>query len=196
MTRTALASLMMMTLAVASTAAQAKPTTYLVDPDHTFPSIEVDHFNGLSVWRGKFNKTQGQVQLDKAANAGSVEVSIDIPSVDFGHDKLNSHVLGPEILDAAKFPTATYRGKLGGFVGGQPTTVEGELTLHGVTKPLTLKINSFKCMEHPMLKREVCGADASGTFSRADFGVNYGQQYGFKQEVLLRIQVEGVAKAD
>lgn len=191
MTKTlALASLML----AAATAVQAKPATYQVDPDHTFPSIEVDHFNGLSVWRGKFNKTQGQVQLDKAAGTGSVDVTIDISSIDFGHDKLNAHVLGAEVLDAAKFPTATYRGKLADFANGQPTQVQGELTLHGVTKPVALKINSFKCIDHPMLKREVCGADATGTFSRADFGVNYGQQYGFKQEVQLRIQVEAVIK--
>jgi polyisoprenoid-binding protein YceI len=183
-----LASLLLATAA----AAQAKPTTYQVDASHTFPSIEVDHFNGLSVWRGKFNKTQGQVQLDKEAKAGSVDITIDIPSIDFGHDKLNEHVLGADFLDAAKFPTATYKGKLAGFANGQPGTVEGELTLHGVTKPVNLKINSFKCMEHPMLKREVCGADASGSFSRADFGVSYGQQYGFKQEVLLRIQIEAI----
>lgn len=172
------------------THAQAGPTTYQIDPTHTFPSIEVDHLNGLSVWRGKFNKTTGQVQLDKAQNAGTVDISVDVSSIDFGHDKFNAHVLGSEMLDATKYPVATYKGKLTGFQNGQPSTVEGEFTLHGVSKPLTLKINTFKCMEHPMLKREVCGADATGNFNRADFGVNYGQQFGFKQDVLLRIQVE------
>jgi polyisoprenoid-binding protein YceI len=78
---------------------------------------------------------------------------------------------------------------------GVPTEVEGELTLHGVTKPVLLKINQFKCMVNPMSKKEVCGADAEGTFSRADFGIDYGKQYGFKQEVKLRIEVEG-ARAD
>jgi polyisoprenoid-binding protein YceI len=176
----------------AAAVAQAAPTTYTIDASHTFPSIEVDHLNGLSVWRGKFNKTSGQVQLDKANNSGMVDISIDISSIDFGHDKLNSHVLGADMLDAAKYPSATYKGKLAGFSNGQPSSVEGELTLHGVTKPVTLKINSFKCMDHPMLKREVCGADASGSFNRADFGVSYGQQFGFKQDVLLRIQVEAL----
>jgi polyisoprenoid-binding protein YceI len=78
------------------------------------------------------------------------------------------------------------------FANGTPKTISGNLTLHGVTKPVTLNIDSFKCIEHPMLKKQVCGADASGTFNRADFGVNYGQQYGFMQDVLLRIQVEGI----
>ncbi|HEX3397037.1 MAG TPA: YceI family protein, partial [Steroidobacteraceae bacterium] len=97
-----------------------------------------------------------------------------------------------EMLDVTKYPTATYTGVLGGFSNGAPTTVTGNLTLHGVTKPVTLVINTFHCIQHPMLKKQVCGADASGTFNRADFGVNYGQQYGFKQEVLLRIQVEAI----
>ena len=178
-----------------ATAASAAPTTYNVDPDHTHPSFEVDHFGGLSEWRGLFKKTSGNVVLDTKAMTGSVEVTIDTGSIDLAHDKLNEHVSGPEMLDVAKYPTATYKGTLGGFANGAPTTVTGNLTLHGVTKPVTLKINSFKCIQHPMLKKEVCGADASGTFSRADFGVSYGQQYGFKQDVLLRIQVEAV-KAD
>lgn len=185
----------MLALSALATAATAAPVTYNVDPDHTHPSFEVDHFGGLSVWRGIFKKTSGKITLDAAAKAGEVDVAIDAASIDLAHDKLNEHVSGPEILDVAKFPTATYKGTLGGFANGAPTTVTGNLTLHGVTKPVALKINSFKCIQHPMLKKEVCGADASGTFNRADFGVNFGQQYGFKQDVALHIQVEAV-KAD
>jgi polyisoprenoid-binding protein YceI len=133
--------------------------------------------------------------LDPAAKTGTVSVTIDVASIDMAHDKLNEHVVGPEVLDVAKFPTATYEGTLGGFSNGAPTTITGNLTLHGVTKPVALKVNSFKCIQHPMLKKEVCGADASGTFSRYDFGVNYGEKYGFKPDVVLHIQVEGV-KAD
>jgi polyisoprenoid-binding protein YceI len=177
------------------TAAHAAPTTYNFDPDHTHPSFEVDHFGGLSVWRGIFKKTTGKVTLDPAAKTGAVSVNIDAASIDLAHDKLNEHVTGPEILDVAKFPTATYEGTLGGFSDGAPTTVTGNLTLHGITKPVALKINSFKCIQHPMLKKEVCGADASGTFSRYDFGVTFGQKFGFKPDVVLHIQVEGV-KAD
>lgn len=170
----------------------AATTTYTLDPDHTHPSFEVDHFGGLSTWRGTFKKTTGKVQYDAAAKSGAVDVLIDTASIDFAHDKLNEHVSGPEILDVAKFPTAEFKGKFSEFSGSAPKSIAGELTLHGVTKPVTLSINSFKCFEHPMLKKEVCGADATGSFNRADFGVNYGQQYGFKQDVLLRIQVEGI----
>jgi polyisoprenoid-binding protein YceI len=173
-------------------AASAAPTLYTVDKDHTHPSFEVDHFGGLSVWRGNFKTTTGTIKLDAAAGTGTVDVTIDTASIDFAHDKLNEHVSSPEILDVAKYPTATYVGTLGGFVNGAPTTVTGSLTLHGVTKPVALRIDSFKCIQHPMLKKEVCGADALGSFNRADFGVNYGQAYGFKQDVALRIQVEAV----
>jgi polyisoprenoid-binding protein YceI len=175
-----------------ATSATAAPSTYSLDPDHTHPSFEVDHFGGLSIWRGTFKKTSGTVEIDTVAKTGTVDVVIDTATIDFAQDKLNEHVSSPEMLDVSKFPTAEYKGKFVEFADGAPRTVAGVLTLHGVTKPVTLTINSFKCFEHPMLKKQVCGADASGTFNRADFGVNYGQQYGFKQDVLLRIQVEGV----
>jgi polyisoprenoid-binding protein YceI len=177
---------------VSASAAMAGPVTYNIDPHHTHPSFEADHMGGLSIWRGTFKKTAGTITVDKAANSGTVSVSIDIASIDFGEDELSKEARGPEIFDSAKYPTATYKGTLGGFKDGTPTVVTGELTLHGVTKPLTLSLGSFKCMMHPMLKREVCGADALGTFNRADFGVNYGQDYGFKQQVQLRIQVEAI----
>jgi polyisoprenoid-binding protein YceI len=174
------------------TSATAASTTYNVDPDHTHPSFEVDHFGGVSIWRGTFKKTSGTVQIDTAAKTGTVDVVIDTATIDFANDKLNEHVSSPEMLDVAKYPTAEYKGKFVEFVDADPKTISGDLTLHGVTKPVTLTINSFKCFQNPMLKKQVCGADASGTFNRADFGVNYGQQYGFKQDVLLRIQVEGI----
>jgi len=182
-------------LALAATSATAASTTYNVDPDHTHPSFEVDHFGGLSTWRGTFKKSSGTVTLDAEARTGTVDVVIDTATIDFAHDKLNEHVSSPEMLDVTKYPIAEYKGKFAEFANGAPKTVTGVLTLHGVTKPVTLTINSFKCIQHPMLKKQVCGADASGSFNRADFGVNYGQQYGFKQDVLLHIQVEGV-KAD
>jgi polyisoprenoid-binding protein YceI len=183
--------LICLSLAVAGVAC-AEPVTYNIDPDHSHPTFETDHFGGLSVWRGVFGKTSGKITLDKAAATGTVDVTVDTNSVEFGHQKLNDHVNSPQILDTAKFPKATFKGTLGDFKDGNPTTVTGDLTLHGMTKPLVLKIVSFKCMTNPMSKKDVCGADAEGKFNRADFGVNYGQQMGFKQEVMLRIQVEGI----
>lgn len=173
-------------------AAIAAPATYNLDPGHTYPSFEADHMGGLSTWRGKVNENSGKVVLDRAAKTGTVEVTMKMDTIDFGHAKMNEHAIGAEIFDVAKFPTATYKGKFSKFNGDTPTEVQGELTLHGVTKPVTLQINKFLCKEHPVLKREVCGADASGSLKRSDFGVSYGEAYGFNMDVKLLIQVEGV----
>src|SRR5260221_7841208 len=113
-----------------ATAASAAPTTYNVDPDHTHPSFEVDHFGGLSEWRGLFKKTTGNVLLDTKAMTVSVDVTIDTGSIDLAHDKLNEHVSGPEMLGRAEYSTATYKGTLGGFANGAPTTVSETLTLY------------------------------------------------------------------
>jgi polyisoprenoid-binding protein YceI len=176
-----------------ASAAFAAPVTYNVDPDHTYPSFEADHFGGMSVWRGKFNQSSGKVVLDREAQSGTVDITIDANSIDAGHEKLNTHLKGSDagMFDVAKFPTVTYKGKLAKFKDGAPTEVQGELTLHGVTKPVTLTIRSFKCMQHPMQKKEFCGADAVGTFNRDDFGINYGKAFGFKMDVKLAIQIEG-----
>lgn len=164
--------------------------TYTIEPNHTYPSFEADHM-GISVLRGKFTKTSGNIVLDRAAKTGSVDIAIDASSLDFGHEKLNNHAKGPDMFDVAKFPVAIYKGKAIRFEGDKPVAVDGELTLHGVTRPLTLAINKFKCIEHPMLKKEVCGADASAEFKRTDFGIGYGTPR-FAPEVKLAIQVEAI----
>ena len=178
-----------------SSALAAAPVSYNIDPTHTYPSFEADHFGGMSVWRGKFNKSSGTIKLDRAAKSGEVNITIDIGSINFGLDKMDEHAKSDQIFDVAKFPSATFKGHFSKFNGDVPAAVEGEFTLHGVTKPLTLTINSFKCMPHPMLKKEFCGADASATLNRGDFGVAYGKDYGFNMNVKLSIQVEAV-KAD
>lgn len=187
----------LLTAAVAaaiSMSAVAAPVTYTIDSGHTFPSFEADHKGGLSIWRGKFNKTSGSITLDRAAKTGSVDITVDATSIDFGHDKLNAHVSSADMLDVAKFPTATFKSTKVHFNGDAPASIDGEFTLHGVTKPLTLTVNKFKCVQDNMTKREVCGADASATFNRADYGVNYGEKYGFNMDVKLAIQVEAAEK--
>ncbi|WP_454675265.1 YceI family protein [Achromobacter pestifer] len=170
--------------------AAAAPVTYDLDPSHTYPSFEADHLGGLSTWRGKFNKSAGVVVLDREARTGTVEVTVDIKSVDFGHDEMNQHAVAPDIFDAARYPTATFKGKFTKFDGDRPEEAKGDLTLRGVTRPVVLEIDDFKCIQHPMEKREVCGADVSTKFSRKDFGLNFGLDMGFKPEVELKIQVE------
>ena len=172
--------------------ALADPVTYQVDPSHTYPSFEADHFGGVSTWRGKFTKTFGTIVLDREMGTGTVDITVDPASIAFGNPKLDEHVKSAEMLDVAKYPTATYKGRLTGFKNGVPTQVDGEFTLHGVTRPLQLTINSFKCMVYPFDKKEHCGADLSGNINRADYGVSYGDKYGFKMDTKLAIQVEGV----
>jgi polyisoprenoid-binding protein YceI len=177
--------------ALMSASAVAVPVTYILDHNHTYPSFEADHMGGMSIWRGKFTDTTGKVVYDKDAKTGSIDITVNINSIDFGMEKMDEHAKSPDIFDAAKYPTATYSGKFTKFNGATPTEAQGTLTLHGVTKPVTLVINSFLCKPSPMTKKEVCGADASASFNRSDFGVNYGESYGFKMGVKLQIQVEG-----
>jgi polyisoprenoid-binding protein YceI len=169
----------------------AAPAQYTIDPQHTYPSFEASHM-GISMWRGKFDKTMGTASFDEAAGRGVVGISVDPMSVDFGLKSLNDFMVGPDFFDVVKFPESHYHGTLAGFVNGAPTRIDGALTLHGVTKPLTLTVNSFKCIPHPMLKRQLCGADAFATFQRDEFGLDAGKSYGFSMEVTLRIQVEAL----
>jgi polyisoprenoid-binding protein YceI len=182
-------SLLLATLATLPLQVHAAQERYTIDPQHTFPSFEADHM-GMSHWRGKFNRSSGSVLLDKAEGKGSVEVEIDVASVDFGLDALNTAATGKELFDTAKYPKATYRGELADFVDGAPTRVRGQLTLHGVTRPVELRITRFKCMPHPLSKRDWCGADAEASFDRSQFGLDAGKDYGFDMTVALRIQVE------
>ncbi|MGF7133189.1 polyisoprenoid-binding protein YceI [Paraburkholderia sp. EB58] len=105
---------------------------------------------------------------------------------------LAQELKSPKFFDAAQFPTAVYKGTSMKFKGDVPVEVIGELTLHGVTKPLNLKIESFKCFQNPMFKREVCGTESTVTFDRSDFGVDMGKTYGFKMQTVLHIQAEGI----
>ena len=175
----------------AATAATAAPANYTIDPDHTYPSFEADHM-GISFWRGKMNKNTGKMVLDKEAGTGTIEITIDLNAIDFGQDALSKWAVGPEFFDTAKYPKAVYKGTLTGFKPGSTPSVTGQLTLHGVTKPVDLKVNSFKCIAHPMLKRDYCGADALATFQRDQFGLTAGKDYHFNMDVNLRIQVEAL----
>jgi polyisoprenoid-binding protein YceI len=169
--------------------AVAAPERYRIDPDHTYPSFEFAHM-GISTWRGKFTRTRGTVDLDRAAASGAVDVTIEAASIDFGHRVMNEVAIGAEWLNADMNPTLRYVGTLR-FEGDRPVTVEGNLTLLGVTRPVPLRIESFRCIRHPIFRREVCGADASGTFDRADFGMKQYTQDGAGR-MTLRIQVEAL----
>ena len=176
-------------IASASVPAVAVGDNYTVDPEHTYPSLEFSHM-GLSTWRGKFNRTSGKITLDRTARTGRADIQVDVASIDFGHHKMNEFALTADWLNAEKFPTMTYQGILV-FKGDTPASVDGELTLRGVTRPVKLTINSFRCMQHPFFKKEVCGADAEGELNRADFGMTLYSE-GEAGKIHLRIQVEAL----
>ncbi len=172
---------------------RAEPHTYKVDPMHTYVSFAAPHVQAISWWRGKFDRTQsGTVTLDPAAKTGSIEVVIDASSIDTGDEKLNEHLRSPDFLDAKQYPTATFKSTSVKFSGDRPVSADGELTLHGVTHPMTLRIDDFKCIPDFMSKTmQRCGADASAIIDRTKWGVeHYANMTG--SEVRFAIQAEGL----
>ena len=178
--------------AAATATVQAAPVAYNIDPTHTYPSFEADHM-GISVWRGKFDRSSGTVTMDKDAGTGAVDIVVDMKSADFGLAALDKAAKGKELFEADKYPKAHFKGTLEGFADGAPTKAVGTLEMHGKTNPVTLDIRKFKCIPHPMYKREVCGADIYATLDREQFGMDAGKAYGFSMAVDLRIQVEAIA---
>ena len=176
----------------AATAAQAAPVTYNIEPMHTYPSFEADHM-GISTWRGKFDHTSGSITMDREAGTGSLTIVVDMKSADFGLEAMNKSARSKELFEVAKYPKATFTGTLEGFADGAPTRAVGTLEMHGKTNPVTLDIKKFKCIPHPMFKREACGADVYATLDREQFGMDAGKAYGFSMAVDLRIQVEAIA---
>jgi polyisoprenoid-binding protein YceI len=169
----------------------AEPATYTIDPTHTWSAFEADH-SGLSVWRGKIKAQSGSIVLDRAAKTGTIEVTMDMSTTSTGNGALDTHIKGAEGgFDVAKFPTAVYKGTFTKFDGDLPTEAKGDLTLHGVTRPVELKILKFTCKQNAMLKREACGADATATFERDAFGVIVGKGV-HGMSTLLRIDVEAI----
>ncbi|MDD3353272.1 YceI family protein [Zoogloea sp.] len=160
------ASIVLSAAAVAP--AFAAPDTFTVDASHSFARFSYSHF-GMSTQLSRFNKTSGTVTLDKAARTGTVDIVIDTRSVDTGFDTFNDHIQGEDFLDTAKYPTATFKSSKVTFKGEKPVSVTGELTIKGVTKPVTFKIQNYVAMPHPMLKKDAIGADATVVIKRSEF---------------------------
>ncbi|MCX7098635.1 MAG: YceI family protein [Methylococcales bacterium] len=178
-------------IALASTLAStatAATETYTIDGNHTLPRFSYSHF-GYSTQLSRFDKTTGKIVLDRAAKTGSIEVSIDTTSVDTGYTLFNEHIQGADFLDTAHFPTASFKSSQLTFSGEQLVAVDGILTLKGISKPVTLKVTSFKCMPHPIYLKEACGANAATVVKRSDF--NMGKYApNVSDEVTIDIPVE------
>ena len=177
-------------LAAFAVSAQAAPSTYSIDNSHTYPHFTYSHL-GYSIQTHKFDKTSGKVVMDFDAKTGSVDVTIDATSVNTGYALFNEHLRGEDYFDTAKYPTITFKSGSMKFKGNQPASLTGDLTIKGVTKPVTLEVTRFKCMPHPMLKAPACGANATAKVKRSDF--NMGKNAPFvSDEVTLTLAIEAV----
>lgn len=163
--------------------------TFTLDPGHTFPSFEIRH-QGVSVMRGKFNRSQGKVMLDAEKQSGSIEVRVDATSGDTGHDGLNQKLLGGNFFRTAQFPEILFQSNSVEFKDANPVSATGNLTLLGVTRPVTLEIRDYACTLQFLTRRPLCGADVHAVIKRSDFGMNYGIPL-IGDEVKLAIEVEG-----
>ena len=177
-------------LATAAFAAQAAPETYTLDANHTYPRFSYSHL-GFSTQLSRFDKATGTIVLDKAAKTAKVDVVIDTKSVSTVSATFNEHIQGEDFLDTAKYPTATFKSTKVNFEGDKPATIEGQLTLKGVTRPVTLKVTSFQAMPHPMNKKDAIGANATTTVKRTDFNMGkYAPHVG--DEVTIDIALEAI----
>jgi polyisoprenoid-binding protein YceI len=171
--------------------AHAEVATYNIDPTHTFVTFEVTHF-GTSTNRGRFDRKEGTVQLDKAARTGKVDLTLETGSIDTGMVAFDKHLQSDSFLNAALFPTAKFTASNFTFSGDKVSEVAGQLTMLGKTLPVLLKATNFNCYMNPMLKREVCGGDFETTIVRSQWGMNWGINLGIPDAVKLAVQVEAV----
>ena len=187
MTKTLIAAL----LAAGTLSAHAEIATYAIDPSHTFVTFEANHF-GTSTLRGRFDKKDGVVTLDKAGKSGKAEITIDAGSVSTGVAPLDTHLKSKDFFNAAEFGTAKFTAEKFAFNGDKVSEVIGTLTLLGKTQPVTLKASNFNCYINPMLKRETCGGDFEATITRTQYGMSYGLNYGLPDAIRLLIQIEAI----
>ena len=165
--------------------------SYTVDPPHTFPHFSINHL-GFSTMQGRFDKTSGTITLDRAAKTGSVAISIETASVSTGFAKRDDHLKSPDFFNAAEFPAIIYKSTAMHFKGDKPVSVDGNLTISGVTKPVAFKIDAFNCGLDPMDPKKIkqkCGADAHAQIKRSDFGVKFALP-NVGDEVKLVLEIE------
>ena len=163
--------------------------SYTIDPTHTFPNFTINHL-GFSTLHGRFDSTKGKITLDRANNTGSVDISIDAGSISTGFKKRDDHLRSPDFLNVGEFPEITYKSTKVS-INGDKATVEGNLTILGTSKPVTLNVDKITCGVHPMNKKDVCGFNATTSIKRSDFGVKYGLP-AIGDEMQITLEVEAV----
>ncbi|QJR15807.1 YceI family protein [Usitatibacter palustris] len=168
--------------------ARAAPEEYTIDRSHTYPGFEVVHL-GISTQRGRFDKTNGKIILDREAGTGTLEIAIDTTSVSTGNSALDEALRGEDFFHVEKFPRMSFKSTHLEFDKGIPRRAMGELTLLAETKPVTLQIEHFDCTQKPFLIRTTCGADVSTVISRSAFGMSRWAVF-IADKVKIVIQIE------
>ena len=176
--------------------AMAAPQTYNIDPVHSYPNFTVNHL-GMTTIHGRFDKMSGSFTFDRAAKTGSTELSIDAASLTTGDSvkgnrpqSRDDHLRSGDFFNVKEFPTMTFKSTKVNWTGDLPASVEGNLTLRGVTKPVTLTFERFKCGQNPFNKKDRCGGNAVGKIKRSDFGMKYAIP-AVGDEIALNIEFEG-----
>jgi polyisoprenoid-binding protein YceI len=168
----------------------AAPATFASDPNHTFARFSYNHL-GFSEQSSRFDTVGGTVVLDPQAKTGSVDIKIDTKSVSTGSALFNQHIQGADYLDTAQFSSATFKSTKVNFDGDKPATIEGNLTLKGVTKPVLLTVTHYKLAPHPMLKKDTVGATATTTVKRSDFNMGKNAPY-VGDDVKIDVSIEAI----
>ena len=173
----------------------AAPVTYVMDPLHSFPNFSVNHL-GMSTIHGRFDKMAGTITLDQAAKTGSLEAKIASASINTGDAKRadgtrarDEHLRSADFFNSAEFPDVVFKSTKFNFKGDEVESVDGTLTMLGVSKPVKLNVTSFKCAPHPFSKKPMCGADAQTSFKRTDWGMKFGVP-GIADDVKLNLNIE------
>lgn len=180
-------------LTTLSCTAFAAAENYTIDPEHTFPHFTINHL-GFSTMHGRFNSTKGKIVMDRTGNTSAVDITIDAASVDTGFKKRDDHLRSPDFLNVAEFPEITYKSSKITFNGPAKATVDGTMTIAGVSKPVKLDVQRINCGIHPMDPKKqkfVCGFDATTKIKRSDFGVKYALP-AVGDEMAITLEVEGV----
>ena len=164
--------------------------TYQLDPTHTYPNFTVDHL-GFSTMNGTFLATKGSFEMDLDKKTGSVDVTIETGSIFTGFKKRDDHLRSPDFFNAAEFPEITYKSTKVKFKGDKAATVEGKLTIMGVTKDVTLDVDNISCGPNPFNKKMTCGFNATTKVMRTDFGMKYGIP-AIGDEISIRLEAEGI----
>ena len=183
-------NILLLSLLCISTQVLAAPETYVIDTNHSKPRFSYSHF-GYSTQLSRFDKVEGKIVLDKEAKQGSMNVSIQTNSVNTGYALFNEHIQAEDFFDTAKYPTATFVSSKLNFKQDKISSIDGTLTIKGVSKPVTLQVTSFMCMPHPMAKKEACGANATVIVKRSDFNMGKHVPY-VGDEVTIDIPVEAI----